>query len=180
MFEEGSDNVKKILYLRYRLLSQIYKSYLYTQGKISILFPFTVGKMVLADIVKKTGGNIEETVMLLGGAIKANSIPTGSMLFVSLYDVRGTASIPDIVEHSEGSIEIVLPNLNGITHTADNILRTNGELNCDSEVELKGNASFYGYTIDENSAGGITYTINATDYIADGKTIIIGGNNGSK
>ena len=180
MYEEGSDNVKDTLYLRYRLLSQIYKTYLNTQGQTSILLPFPIGKISLADIVKRTGGNIEETIRLLGGAIKANSIPAESLLIVPLYDVMGTASIPDIVEHSDGSLEIVFPNLNGTTHTADNILRTNGGLNYDVEVELEGNVSFYGYTIDENSAGGLTYTINATDYITDGKTIIIGGNNGNK
>jgi hypothetical protein len=134
----------------------------------------------LADIVKRTGGNIEETVRLLGGAIKANSMPTESLLIVRLSDVTGTTSIPDVVEHSDGSLEIVFPNLNGTTHTVDNILRTNGGLNYDAEVEFEGNVSFYGYTIDENRAGGLTYIINTTDYIIDGKTVIIGGNNGSK
>lgn len=180
MYEKGSGILTEVLYLRYRLLFQLNKIYLYTQGQTSILFPFPIGKISLADIVRQTGGNIEEIVRLLGGAIKANSIPAESLLIVPLYDVMGTASVPNIVEHSDGSLEIVFPNLNGTTHTADNILRTNGGLNYDAGVELEGNVSFYGYTIDENSAGGLTYTINATDYITDGKTIIIGGNNGSK
>ena len=170
----------EVLYLRYRMLLQLNKIYLYIQGKTSISFPFPIGNISLTDIVRHTGGNIEETIRLLGGAIKANSIPAESLLIVPLCDVIGTASIPDVVEHSDGSLEIVFPNLNGTTRIADNVLQTNGGLNYDAEVELEGNVSFYGYTIDENSAGGLTYTINAKDYITDGKTIIIGGNNGSK
>lgn len=156
MYEKGSDNLTEVLHLRYNMLLQLIKICLYTQGQTSILFPFPIGKISLADIVRQTGGNIEETIRLLGGAIKANSIPAESLFIVPLCDVIGTTSIPD------------------------NILRTNGGLNYDAEVGLEGNVSFYSYITEENSAGGLTYTINTTYYIIDGKTVIIGGDNGSK
>lgn len=133
---------------------------------------FCIGENGLANVTEETFASEGELETLLGmhaKAVDAIAVPTEGAVLSSL-NMSGLTSIVEYAVYGRCDVNVEPISLDALANIADTQVYS-GLFKMGTVSATNAHVTVDSYTVEENEAGGLTYTINASEYTLDGKTL---------